>query len=314
MLGKAVARSRVERVAVGDRELGDAGVAALCDGLRGSPSLRWLDLELKGAGPAGCEAVGSLLATTTALRSLSLARNRVGDGLGGLAGRLPAECVLEDLDLSECAIESEASALGAAEALRKLPNLRTLRLDRNSLPAPFQSELLLAVAGTCPQLRTVSLVGCSLAGPSAAAGVAALFAHPALEELRLDDNPALAAPELASACAREVDAAGASGGGASESTRGIRALGLRSAGWDAAGVATVAAAAAPLLARLREVDLSHVKVGPASLDVLRAAPLLRKMRLFDSGVGPAGVWGWGQRLPPQSPTLVPQTLEGCSRC
>ena len=74
---------------IGGNALGDAGAAAVADGLRRNARLRRLGLERTGIGATGAAALADALAVNTALRALGLAHNRCGaSGVAALAGAL----------------------------------------------------------------------------------------------------------------------------------------------------------------------------------------------------------------------------------
>ncbi len=97
--------------------LGDAGVAAVVDGLikcyhgRRSP-LRILDLQLNNFGPVGGEKVAELLTWCPNLESLNISQCRIGPAAGLALSEAIKSCVqrLRVLNVRGCDLKSEASA------------------------------------------------------------------------------------------------------------------------------------------------------------------------------------------------------------
>ncbi|GLD91999.1 hypothetical protein PINS_up000532 [Pythium insidiosum] len=96
----------LKHLSIGEDALGDTGVAALSAGIarNAASAVEVWDLEHKSIGVAGAAAIGRMLATNASLRSLTLARNNIGDdGVQALVAALPASpsARLDTLTLTE---------------------------------------------------------------------------------------------------------------------------------------------------------------------------------------------------------------------
>ena len=179
-------RCALRRIAIGDASFGAAGLRALATGMRGGRCpLHSLDLSLKGLkGSQSGDALAALLASCTALRELSLARNPSlgSDGLAPLAmtGVLasPLGTTLLSLDLSDAGLDDTALGLLADAASSPIDRgalqaLQTLKLSHNPLigtdggGSTIELEALLR---SVPSVRALHLESCAL-GHAAAASI-----------------------------------------------------------------------------------------------------------------------------------------------
>eukprot|EP00537_Pseudo-nitzschia_pungens_P013839 CAMPEP_0172395756 /NCGR_PEP_ID=MMETSP1061-20121228/21654_1 /TAXON_ID=37318 /ORGANISM="Pseudo-nitzschia pungens, Strain cf. pungens" /LENGTH=627 /DNA_ID=CAMNT_0013127453 /DNA_START=64 /DNA_END=1947 /DNA_ORIENTATION=- len=142
--------SALETIAIGDSNLGDDGVMALCRGLNATKTattgssnhkLRGIDLSYKNIGQEGCLELFRTLAGSTSLRSIDLSRN---------------ESIGPDFDFANAAttfasMSMSASASASAETRRLLPafpSLTHMDLSECSLNARSCHSLVTAVVGT----------------------------------------------------------------------------------------------------------------------------------------------------------------------
>ena len=167
---------------IGGNALGDAGVAAVADGLRRNARLRRLGLERTGIGATGAAALADALAVNTALRALGLAHNRCGaSGVAALAGALRLTAApLRELDLEHhgaalggggTAVDALAAALGGDAPLP--PTLRHLRLAGNGLGVASRRRLRAALEARRPRQRVALGFGAKQTAAAAAAARAA---------------------------------------------------------------------------------------------------------------------------------------------
>ena len=199
-LAQVIARGGPRVLDVYNCELGDAGVAAIAEALA-SPTCRVEHVYLGGnaAGAAATAAIGTLLATTTRLRSIQLSASPIVHCIAPIARGLASNRSLEELVLASCGLSPEGGRAIAA-ALTHHPRL--LRLDLAIAPsaraldepaneigdagAPAFAELVRANG----PLRALDLRENSITSRGAFPILEALHANQHLVELRLHHHVA----------------------------------------------------------------------------------------------------------------------------
>merc|ERR1712014_326607 len=89
-------------------------------------------------GEDGAAAIGSLLAATTSLKWLSVARNNIGEaGCAAIAKGLETNTSLLKIQLNACNI----TGVALAKALETNATLRSCHLEGNSLDEGIQSKI-----------------------------------------------------------------------------------------------------------------------------------------------------------------------------
>mmetsp|Transcript_40295 Transcript_40295/g.121363 ORF Transcript_40295/g.121363 Transcript_40295/m.121363 type:complete len:499 (-) Transcript_40295:18-1514(-) len=178
----------IRSLAIGNRDMGDEGVAALCSSLKKSRGgkLQTIELGFKNISPTGMEIIGACFGKSHALRHLNFSRNE-GIGSQGLALFCDAgeQLVLGDeaniesqpfpkleyLDLSECnigpqGVEALSSCLmenpdGNNECRSKLElMLASNPLEKNGCAS--LSKLIRSPVNGSSYLISLSLAGCSI--------------------------------------------------------------------------------------------------------------------------------------------------------
>jgi hypothetical protein len=167
----------LQRLCVGDRTFGDAGLAALTPGCA---RLRSLALDGRGLTHASGAVLARLLSGP--LAELTLADNSLGDDGVALLLSCGSEA-LETLDLSRCSLSS-ASGAPLASLLSACSRLASLRLAGNSLGGAGARSL--CSGGLSTSLRQLDLCDCAIGDDGAAALAEALSSHaPQLQALQL---------------------------------------------------------------------------------------------------------------------------------
>ncbi|KAJ0392232.1 hypothetical protein P43SY_010567 [Pythium insidiosum] len=250
----------LKHLSIGEDALGDAGVAALSAGLArnaGSAVEVW-DLEHKSVGLAGASALGGLLVANSSLRSLTLARNNVGDeGVKALVAGLPSssQTRLDTLTLTETAIS------GAA-----LDHLAAW------LAAPHASAAFFEALAVNKSLKKLLLKDCQLQAAHGEALAAALKANVSLEHVDVSDNP------LGDAGCRAISAALAV-------NTSLQALTLDNAGCTDATAVAFGRVLAAENATLRFLDVSKSGLSHVGVSALLKATSVRRLRLFHNALG-----------------------------
>eukprot|EP00282_Hemiselmis_andersenii_P027553 CAMPEP_0169484854 /NCGR_PEP_ID=MMETSP1042-20121227/31984_1 /TAXON_ID=464988 /ORGANISM="Hemiselmis andersenii, Strain CCMP1180" /LENGTH=388 /DNA_ID=CAMNT_0009599923 /DNA_START=127 /DNA_END=1294 /DNA_ORIENTATION=- len=148
------------------QRVGDSGATGIAKQLEGMGGgyLTWLDLSNCDIGPSGAKelSVGYLSKTVT-LKTLWLARNRLGDeGATHLAGGLQHNTSLAKLDLSANNIRGDGIAL-VANSLKANPSFRSLCASFNWVGDTGGKEVAMALKNMC-NLQEVDLSGSGVGG------------------------------------------------------------------------------------------------------------------------------------------------------
>ncbi|GAX74022.1 hypothetical protein CEUSTIGMA_g1472.t1 [Chlamydomonas eustigma] len=178
--------SSLTSLCIGNSSFGDAGVAALHDGLLKSASLVSVDFENKGISKTGTAVISEILHSNKILSHVNIARNPVGDeGLSALCSHPWGS--LTHLDLRSCEL-GPMSMQHMAEALGHFTApLSILHLSHNTLGAQAGVHLS-AILRHASSLTQLYLIECSL-GDAGVQGLAPGVAkHDALERLDLNSN------------------------------------------------------------------------------------------------------------------------------
>ncbi|KAJ0397194.1 hypothetical protein ATCC90586_007632 [Pythium insidiosum] len=265
----------LKHLSIGEDALGDAGVAALSAGLArnaGSAVEVW-DLEHKSVGLAGASALGGLLAANSSLRSLTLARNNVGDeGVKALVAGLPSssQTRLDTLTLTETAISGAALDHLAAWLAAPQCTLATLNVSFNALSSA--SAAFFEALAVNKSLKKLLLKDCQLQAAHGEALAAALKANVSLEHVDVSDNP------LGDAGCRAISAALAV-------NTSLQALTLDNAGCTDATAVAFGRVLAAENATLRFLDVSKSGLSHVSVSALLKATSVRRLRLFHNALG-----------------------------
>ncbi|CAK4697255.1 hypothetical protein LEN26_020684 [Aphanomyces euteiches] len=184
----------LQKLAVGTSKLGDAGVTLLANGLAQNPSsglMEW-DMEYKGIGNSGAEAMGAMFAVNKNIRRVNLARNGFdGAGLDAIVSGLHASQSVQILDLHDSELTlSHTSAVSDFLCDPKCA-LETLFLTGN--PLGDSAASLCAAIGVNTSLKKLHLDQCSLSEAALVALGDVLATNQSLEHLDLSHNQLSAA-------------------------------------------------------------------------------------------------------------------------
>lgn len=127
--------SRLELIDISSNNIGDDSIRSLSQTLLKNRSLRELNLENCGLTSTGsaCTALSRALRANTALRSLQISRNALGDtGMASLADGLKYNGTLETLSANMCGVGNTGFAQ-LLEALRSNAVLTTIKLCYNNI-------------------------------------------------------------------------------------------------------------------------------------------------------------------------------------
>lgn len=252
----------VEAVELPNNEIGDAGVASLCELLTDSSvyacAVTRLGLLGNDFSAAGAELLASALLGNRTVRSLDLSWNDLGGrGAFAIAEALAKNTTLEELVLRRASIPSDA-VIAVLAIMRTQKNLLRLEMDSPRLPGlgdevAKHAARVLELNGT---LRHLRLSACKIDDEGAALLAHALLRNESLESLALPANKigVVGAEALASLLVQKgtltaldlssnsVDDDGAVAlGQALAQTTALKALNLQSNGIGDRGLAAVAA-------------------------------------------------------------------------
>ncbi|XP_027715979.1 ribonuclease inhibitor [Vombatus ursinus] len=188
----AVLRTKgsLRELTLNNNELGEAGVALLCQGLM-DPNCELQVLKLEGCSvtSANCKDLSLVLQTKESLQELCLGENKIGDaGLEQLCqGILSPACNLKTLWLWECDITAKGCR-ALAQVLRSKPCLTKLSLICNQLGDEGAKLLCQALLDPGCQLEELWLRTCGFTGDSCASFCTVLEKNRTLKELQLSTN------------------------------------------------------------------------------------------------------------------------------
>ena len=110
-----------------NRDLGDAGVAALSEALSGVSTLEWLNVDSTGCGDDGLAALAAALPTLPRLRTLNASFSRAGArGWVALADALPSLPAFERLNANNSPALGYEGAAALEAAVVQCPRLQNL--------------------------------------------------------------------------------------------------------------------------------------------------------------------------------------------
>ncbi|KAG7344379.1 leucine rich repeat LRR-containing protein [Nitzschia inconspicua] len=172
-LGRSLASqslSPMTELAIGDSQMGDAGVKALCRGLksRNNLKLETIDLSWKGISSEGFATLLCVLGTLPSLKFLNLAQNDdVGPFFDFSSCPLPLFPNLTMLDLSKCGLNAETccslvKAIGAVESGSRRNTPLSLKFDSNDLRDHDYFYEMLIYLCEHPILAELYISGCEL--------------------------------------------------------------------------------------------------------------------------------------------------------
>ncbi|EGD77551.1 hypothetical protein PTSG_08649 [Salpingoeca rosetta] len=160
----------------GNSSLGDAGFAALLNGIVASKSLQSLNMEHRGLTPESASAIRACFFQSH-LRHLNLASNTLTGALAaalsqrqenGGAARVSG---LEELNLSSTSLTAhDGRALAAAISAGHLPSLTTLDLSNNAMLGAAACDVLRAAAASS-HVTTLDLSSTGMGGSGGGGGV-----------------------------------------------------------------------------------------------------------------------------------------------
>lgn len=177
-------------LAIGDKELGDTGLAALLPGLTTNRTLTRLDLSFKGLTEAAAASLETLSSASTAIETLVLARNQLGDVgakafFAGVSARVDPN-PLRVLVLTQCRLSSAAVSF-AADSWHRLSCVTELVLSSNALGSAGGVEVAKLLTGES-HLESLELNQCELGAEGVNAIASAAAECVALRQLHLGDN------------------------------------------------------------------------------------------------------------------------------
>ncbi|CAB9516083.1 Ribonuclease inhibitor [Seminavis robusta] len=154
-LNRIASSQDLQEIYICENQIGDAGVLALCQGLKDNQSVCKLDLRSNDIGVEGALALQELVKHTKSLKALYLANNDLGNvGTEALVSGLQDDgCVLERLDISENNIDS-TGAKAVAGMLMTNGSIQELNLAFNSIG----DEGAAMIAGALVHNTTVTLL------------------------------------------------------------------------------------------------------------------------------------------------------------
>ncbi|XP_078515289.1 NACHT, LRR and PYD domains-containing protein 12-like [Lissotriton helveticus] len=170
-----------------NRELRDAGVKKLCEGLKHpNCKLQTLRLVLCSLTGSCCKDLASVLETNSSLTELDLNHNRLGDtGVKKLyEGLKHPNCKLQTLRLALCSIKGSCCK-DLASVLETNSSLTNLNLASNELRDAGVKKLCEGLKHPNCKLQTLGLVLCSLTDSCCEALASALETNSSLTELDL---------------------------------------------------------------------------------------------------------------------------------
>jgi len=206
--GKSLAlpTNALKEIAIGNHEMGDEGVVALCEPLHEQGgNLEKIDLAYKGISQRGMVAIGQTFYQSLQLRELNLSRNpNIGNegiqqwrsacnSLRGGEEDNHSRCfeALDVLDLSECGI-GPTGMDALASMLRAKKKLRILKLHRNPLGSASAGSLSHLLVGdpstTYSKIQSLHLGHCELGDDGLATLTQVANPRTGLEVLDLSDN------------------------------------------------------------------------------------------------------------------------------
>lgn len=244
------AKSHFKELAVSNNDIQEAGVQALCCGLKDSACpLETLKLENCGVTAANCRDLSGVVASKASLQELDLGSNKLGDaGIADLCpALLQASCRLRVLWLWECDITAEGCR-DLCRVLRAKQSLKELSLASNPLGDGGARLLCESLLEPSCQLESLWVKTCSLTEACCPHFRSVLTQNKSLLELQMSDN------KLGDAGVRELCQ------GLGQPGSVLRVLWLGDCGVSDSGCSSLASM---LLASrsLRELDLSNNCMG-----------------------------------------------------
>lgn len=147
-LGKMLSENTtINKMSVDFNDLGDAGVKALCNGVRWNGSLHFLSLEYCRIGCHGASEIASSVIRCSNVKYLSLKGNAVGEvGVMHVARALSVGTSIEELNLCDVAFGTHPETLEAlCEGMETSASLTSLNVDLNLILPSGMQALLTAV-------------------------------------------------------------------------------------------------------------------------------------------------------------------------
>ncbi|KAL0629149.1 Ribonuclease inhibitor [Plecturocebus cupreus] len=269
------AKPHFKELTVSNNNIDEAGVRALCQGLKDSPcQLETLKLENCGATSDNCRDLCSVVASKASLRELALGSNKLGDvGIVELCpGLLHPSSRLRTLWIWECGLTAK-SCEDLCRVLRAKDSLKELSLAGNELGDEGARLLCECLLEPGCQLESLWVKSCSFTAACCAPFSSVLAQNKFLLELQISNNKLRDAGML-------------------ELCQGLRQPGcvLRSLWLGDCEVtdSICGSLAATLLANhsLRELDLSNNYLGDAGIQQLvesvrQPACLLEQLVMYD---------------------------------
>lgn len=190
LCGIVAAKASLRELQLGNNQLGDAGIAALCPGLLGPGSrLKTLWLWECGFSAGGCRDLCRVLRAKESLKELSVAGNEVGDEGVRLLCESVGEpgCRLESLWMKSCNLTA-ACCPHVGAMLARSRSLQELQMSNNKLGDAGMEALCQGLSQPGATLRMLSLGDCEVTDQGCTTLAALLLANRSLLELDLSNN------------------------------------------------------------------------------------------------------------------------------
>jgi Ran GTPase-activating protein (RanGAP) involved in mRNA processing and transport len=286
ILGMALVKSKtLKRIAIGDKNMGDEGVAALFED-KGCGALEAIDLAYKNISEEGMKILGAFLGDSTTLIDLNLSRNPIISNQGVVAfceaasgDTLTTSSSLRTINLSECQIGAQGME-SLAKLLIQTTGCTTLGLSSNPLgPLSCSSLVSLLQEGN---LQSLQLASCELGDAGVTSLCQTIKACTGLRILDLSDNGIGA--EGANEFAKSLQG---------DCWKAMKELKLANNSIGSDGMTAIAEA----LSSLETLDATQTKCGVQGATSILRATGLKRLRLFNNELGSEGFKAIAAMLP-----------------